>query len=574
MTLHSLRKVLKDVLRRFNLLTTARWFWYRINPTLRRREKRRREEFLRFKQQYGDVLRYRLNNGENQKKALVVSIGFIDGVRTELGLIKGLELAGFTPVVLSHRNPWLIRYYKLAGVEEFLFWDEFADSIDTAAAEATVDRWHSFDDILAFEYEGARVGRCAASTLLRHLRVGSLDLQAPEIRESLAGYIASGMAYATATQAIIREVQPQLAMFVDRGYSPQGELFDICLREAVDTITWNAAHRSNALMLKRYTLDTRDEHPASLSEESWRQLRTMRWGEEHRERLRQELYTTYASGDWYSEVGTQFNKHIVEPNEIQQRLGLDPKKKTAVIFPHIVWDGTFFWGQDLFDNYEEWFIETVRVACTNNQVNWIIKIHPANIVKNIRDGVQGEPSEIVALRKHIGQLPSHLFIISADSDINTFSLYELMDYCLTVRGTVGIEAAVFGIPVLTAGTGRYDHKGFTIDSETREAYLARIAEIQDIPPLSPDQRELAERFAYGVFMLRPLYLTTLTLEYQKNAEATSRTRINATSKKDLLNAHDLRAFAQWVSDSNQLDFLMPSHGDKVMPGILRRASSC
>jgi hypothetical protein len=352
-----------------------------------------------------------------------------------------------------------------------------------------------------------------------------------------------------------------MALFVDRGYTPQGELFDICLTHGIDSITWNAAHRSNALVLKRYALGNRDEHPASLSEESWHRLCTMKWTEAHRQRLQQELYNTYASGDWYSEVGTQFNKRLVDVEELRRRLGLDPSKKTVLLFPHILWDGTFFWGNDLFGSYEEWLIETVRAACANDRVNWIIKIHPANVVKDIRDGFRGEPSEVIAIRKFIGSLPPHIFIIPTESEINTFSLYGLMDYCVTVRGTVGIEAAVFGIPVITAGTGRYDHKGFTIDSENREEYLDRIARIQDIPRLSPSQRELAERFAYGVFLLRPLPLTTVTLEYQKDPKAAQNTCVNIVAEEDWLKARDIRAFAEWASSSNQPDFLVPGAND-------------
>ncbi len=84
-----------------------------------------------------------------------------------------------------------------------------------------------------------------------------------------------------------------------------------------------------------------------------------------------------------------------------------------------------------------------------------------------------------------------------------FSLFGVMDYCLTVRGTAGIEAARLGVPVLTAGPARYSGLGFTIDSASRAEYLARVARIQDTPPLSDEQRELAERFAYGLFVLRP-----------------------------------------------------------------------
>ena len=86
------------------------------------------------------------------------------------------------------------------------------------------------------------------------------------------------------------------------------------------------------------------------------------------------------------------------------------------------------------------------------------------------------------LRMRFGQLPKHVSLVPARSDISTLSLFPVMDYCLTVRGTVGLEAACRGIPVLTGGTGRYDRKGFTVDSATPRQYLERIARLQDISP--------------------------------------------------------------------------------------------
>jgi len=524
------------------------------NPGFRHREHELRQEFLQFKEKSGGALAHRLNRG-TRGKALVVSLGFAGGVKMELGLIKGLEMVGLSPVVLTARDPLIAEYHHLTGSSQVLFWDEFVSPVDHQVAKAMVASIKSFEDLLALEYKGARIGRFAASTALRNLRVGSLDMASPPIRKHLMQRIRIGMVYTAAAQKIIQKVRPQMALFVDRGYTPHGELFDMCLTNGVDAVTWNAAHRSNTLMLKRYTLGNRDEHPASLSEESWRRLCTMTWTEAHRQRLQQELYNTYTNGDWYSEVGTQFNKRLVDVEELRRRLGLDSAKKTVLLFPHILWDGTFFWGNDLFGSYEEWLVETVRAACANNRVNWIIKIHPANVVKDMRDGFRGEPAEVIAIRKSIGPLPAHIFVIPAESEINTFSLYGLMDYCVTVRGTVGIEAALFGIPVITAGTGRYDHMGFTIDSENREQYLNRIARIQDIPPLSPSHRELAERFAYGVFLLRPLPLTTVTLEYPKDPKAPPHTYIKIVAREDWLNAQDIKAFAEWAANSNQPDFL-------------------
>jgi hypothetical protein len=546
----------KRVLRGAGLLpaadTVLRWASVAGDPARRRAELEAYREFLQFKREFGSAFGAPLHGaGQALKRALVVSIGLVDTIKVELALIKGLELAGYAPVVLADRHGWCAKYYEAVGVGRMVFWDEFLEPTDPSDAERVLDRVGSVADLVALEYLGARVGKYAASTALRHLRVGSLDLGCAETRRCLIRHLASAKAYARASQRLVAAVRPQLALSVDPGYTPRGELYDACLAAGIDTVTWNAAHRSNALMLKRYAVGNRDVHPASLSGDSWKQIREESWTDVQQHALREELYQSYVSGDWYSEVGTQFNTRVLHPHEVRGRLDLDQIRKTAVIFPHIFWDGTFFWGTDLFCSYEEWFVETVRAAIANPEVNWVIKIHPAHQVKNARDGFLGECAEVRAIREQIGQLPAHVETIPADSDINTFSLFDVMDYCVTVRGTIGIEAASFGIPVLTAGSGRYDRRGFTIDSDSREEYLARLACLHTVPRLSTAQRELAERYAYGVFVRRPLPLTTVALEFEKDGKASRRTRVNVRSPEELRTARDLRAFSSWVKSGRE-----------------------
>lgn len=530
-------------------LCDARW---------REREVARARAFRQFARRYGRSLGLALAHPETlSARGLVVSSGVPENVPLELAFVKALEMAGYEPVVLASRSRWVKKYHRLGGVRRFVYWDQFTDPVDFPGAAERVNRLSSFEDLLALEEEGIRVGRFAASTALRVLRVGHLDLASAPSREAVVRRLAWARAYAGAARRLIGDLHPDLVMMVDRGYSPQGELFDECLKRGVSCAIWTAAHKSNALMLKRYSLENRDDHHCSLAADTWEWVRRLDLSEADVEGLRRELYQTYASGDWYGEVGTQFGKSIVSRQDVERALGLDSEKKTAVIFPHILWDGTFFWGVDLFGSYEEWLVETVRAACRNPAVNWVIKIHPANVVKDARDGVRGEPSEVIALRRRVGPLPPHVFVIPAESPISTYSLFNVMDYCLTVRGTIGIEAASFGIPVLTAGTGRYDRKGFTVDSANRASCLSKLASIQDIPPLSEAQRRSAERFAFAVFLLRPLLLTTITHAYRKDARATPETRVRALTREDWLAAPDLKLLAAWLADRRQVDFLMP-----------------
>ncbi len=564
-----LRTCLRAVLLKAGLLGAIRRFRRRLedlnrffrDPEIRRRERADRQRFQQFKYQYGNVLR-RIPSTANgpQKKVLILSRHFTP-IEIQLVLLKALELAGFLPVVLTISGRRLVQEsYRLAGVRTICDWSSFTEPLDfSAAAEAAVNRCVSVEEILAFEHAGIRCGRTAVSNALRQLRTGTLNLQLPQVRWILASQLASSMVAATAAQAIFRKIRPQLMLSFDVEYTPGSELFDRCMENGVQVITYREGHKNSTLILKRYSPHNRVQNPVSLSEESWGVLSTMAWSDARRNELREELHGNYASGNWYGVSGTQFDTHFMDATALRKRLGVSPEKKTAFIFPHIPWDASFRWGRDLFRDHEEWLLETVRAACSNEKVNWVIKIHPANVGKQLKGKYQEEPAEVVALRSRFGKLPPHVFLIPADSDISTYSLFALMDYCVTVRGTIGIEAASFGIPVITAGTGRYERKGFTIDPESREAYLDRLARIQEIGPLSPAERELAERFAYGIFLLRPFPLRAISVEFGKDygpENGFTRARINIASQDGWREASDLKAFAHWINDSRNPDFLL------------------
>ena len=63
----------------------------------------------------------------------------------------------------------------------------------------------------------------------------------------------------------------------------------------------------------------------------------MKWGAAQGRKIRQELFDCYKNQDWFSFVGTQFDKQLLSAETTRQKLGLPNDKKIAVIFPHILW---------------------------------------------------------------------------------------------------------------------------------------------------------------------------------------------------------------------------------------------
>ncbi|MDZ4253702.1 MAG: hypothetical protein U1A72_14130 [Sulfuritalea sp.] len=546
---------LKRVLRRYpaahSFLHGVRWL---LRPDYRRQHRVLLKELEQFRIQSGDILSENLGNG-SRGTAIVMGWSRFEQVLAESVIRKAFELADYRVHVVAEPTPAIRAVYGVMGVTGLETFSRYCPLPDHRRAGAVLDGVSSFAELIDLKWGGVAVGKYVSSTLMRQTRNGSLDLGDPMLRERVVDGLAESMAFVEGAERMINRATPTALVLLDRGYSPYGEIFDACVNRGIPVYTWNAAHRDNTLMLKRYHPGNRDAHPSSLSPESWRLLLDAPWGERERERLNRELAESYNSGEWYGEVGTQFGKRVCSKEEIAARLGLDPRKKTVVVFSHIFWDATFFWGEDLFRDYEDWFVETVRAACANDRLNWLIKVHPANLIKDVRDGFNGEPSEVLALRERIGRLPAHVRVIPADTDITTLSLFEVTDYCLTVRGTVGMEAALLGRNVITAGTGRYDRHGFTTDFNSREDYLARLATLEELGPPTPLMRERAERYGYGVFMCRPVRLKCLDFKFSKDAAATLVTGWTVRSVAELRKAPELVTIADWLRSGDE-DYLV------------------
>ena len=546
------------------LLHGLRW----LRPGYRRQHIALLAELAQFRVRIGDVLAECLGNG-SRGTVVVCGWSLFEHVLAESVIRKAFELADFNVHVLSEPTPANRAVYAAMGVTGLEPFSRYCAAPDRFQARALLEGVSSVAELINLKWGGVAVGKYVSSTLMRQTRNGSIDLGDPALRERVVDGLAASIANVEGAEQMVLQLAPAAQVLVDRGYSPYGEIFDVCINRGIPVYTWNAAHRDNTLMLKRYHAGNREAHPSSLSPDSWSRLLDAPWGERERQRLNRELAESYNNGEWYGEVGTQFSKRGCSKEEITTRLGLDPGKKTAVVFAHIFWDATFFWGEDLFRDYEDWFVETVRAACANDRLNWLIKVHPANLVKNIRDGISGEPSEVLALRDRIGHLPAHVQVIPADTDITTLSLFEVTDYCLTVRGTVGMEAALLGRSVLTAGTGRYDRHGFTTDFNSRDDYLARLATLDELGPPTSSMRERAERYGYGVFMCRPVRLQCLDFKFSKDAAATLLTGWNLHSVVELRSAPELVAIADWLRSGDEDFFACP---DAVAPATQTEAT--
>ncbi len=156
---------------------------------------------------------------------------------------------------------------------------------------------------------------------------------------------------------------------------------------------------------------------------------------------------------------------------------------------------------------QDWFVATVQARVRQSEVNLDRQLHPDNVWKRKRDGLDaselGEGDSHRQVRRRAAA--ARQAASSRDADRHPIAVRRHRRWGYDPR-SVGIELPCFGVPVLTAGTGFYSvvEASRSIRRRVRNT-STRLSRIQDVEPLTPGAgRARSAASAYALFRLRPL----------------------------------------------------------------------
>lgn len=184
---------------------------------------------------------------------------------------------------------------------------------------------------------------------------------------------------------------------------------------------------------------------------------------------------------------------------IRQSLGLDEQRPVALVATNVVGDSLALNRQVFTNGMADWLGQSLRYLAGRADVQTVVRIHPGELLG------AGMPSEEV-VRNALPDLPPHVVLIPPDSQVNTYDLIETAHIGLVYTSTAGLEMAMHGVPVLTAGQTHYRGKGFTDDPESLPGYFSRLEAGLALPVgrrLPSEQVELAWRYAHRFFFEYP-----------------------------------------------------------------------
>lgn len=344
------------------------------------------------------------------------------------------------------------------------------------------------DELDGYAEDGWPLGRWTFVSSCHYLR-GDARGGSPEVIAVRRSFLAAAIVVRSAVERWLNEIRPEILIAESGGHFMWRIAFEI------------ARARGIRVICREIGKGGWDHHIYSLDAECMFPNLTGIWAEARREPLsaaqsdRVSAYLqslparTYASGrDAVRES---------EPEALRRELGLRAERRVAVLFTGVTWDLATA-GRDVgFDGMFDWIGETLRLAASLPNVQFVIRAHPAEMSGETRERT------LQRIRERWPELPDHVTTVAPQNALSVRSLCGIADLVITYCSTTGMEAAIYGRDVMVCGAPHYRGRGFTIDVASRQEYgqMLRRWDQGELSPMPPETAETARRY-FHLFYFR------------------------------------------------------------------------
>lgn len=165
------------------------------------------------------------------------------------------------------------------------------------------------------------------------------------------------------------------------------------------------------------------------------------------------------------------------------------------VFTNVVFDTSQSHANVIFDHMFQWLDVVLDAIKAHPEVLFVIRAHP----DELRSGKESRETVADWVRKYqVAELPNVKFIASNEF----FSSYELIQHAkfvMVYNSTIGLEASIFGKPVLCAGKARYTQIPTVFFPGSKSGYIKQLDEfLNSVEIAHPEEfRVNARRVLYS-----------------------------------------------------------------------------
>lgn len=344
-----------------------------------------------------------------------------------------------------------------------------------------------FEDIYDFTFRGHKIGKNVYSTMIKYLE------GLPVVREQERAfklYLYASLVSIEIAENLTVQEKPDRVIMYHAAYSDNGPASSVFFSHNIPVVVDLGITGRRGVHNFSFIQDTQRSTSQMILEKSWEKYKSKKLSKLENEQIKKIFHNYYKNISLdVSDKSLSFadfkNKNFKNNNPIW------------CIFSHLNWDSVDAYSM-VYKDFDKWIIDTVKHIIEIKTVNWLIKIHPAELMY----GTGYSISDVI--EDYFGKLPSHIKILPSGTNINTWELYKNITGGITIFGTPGLELATLGKPVILAGNTHYAQKGFTYDGLTRDKYIYYLRNVKNLKPLSRSQLEKARVYAFLYFIKKQI----------------------------------------------------------------------
>lgn len=369
-----------------------------------------------------------------------------------------------------------------------------------------------------FVMDGVPLGEHAMAGALRYFARSDLAGH-PEAEAILRRYFKAALLANFAAKRLLRGHSFEVVSCINGIYVPQGIIAAVARNEERRVVAWSVAYRKRSFIFSHT-----DTYHHTLMSEPVPDWENMTWSGEHEKEIMDYLKSRRRGGrDWIAFLDKNPNENLTRISKALR--GVDFSRPCIGMLTNVAWDAQLHYPANAFPNMLDWVIRTIQYFAKRQDLQLIIRVHPAEVSGDIpsRQPVVGE------IRKAFPTLPKNVFVIPPQSRISTYALAEACNAVIIYGTKTGVELTSLGIPVIVAGEAWIRNKGITIDATSAEHYFQILDQLPLKERMADDSAQRARKYAYHFFFRRMIPVSQV-----EPTGGEPRFRVGITSLEDLL----------------------------------------
>lgn len=368
-----------------------------------------------------------------------------------------------------------------------LRYSEFLTPEDLSKIDQEIERI-DFNKNCEYTVDGIDVSFFAKSSTIRYFLKGFHE-DNPRSKTVFKKKMKIALIELRVAQKVYEKLKPDMIITLHGMYSTWGPFYEYFNKKGTRIYVYGKGTESNLFM---FNPDGREFE--NMGNKYWKQLKNRSLTPKENEELDNYLKKRF-SGEG-GDLKMYMDKLNINASENHIFNNNSKYKRRYALFTNLPWDAVLMGFDTIFTNAFEWVYQTIDYFINKPEYQLIIKVHPAEMVWE-----KGSYSFMTFIKDKFKELPHNITLLPANTSIKPYDLFPVIDAGLVYNGTLGLEMATVGVPVLVAGKQHYtDKDGIIYKIKDMNMYFSIVENLHILQDKAPMYRENARKYAYLYFI--------------------------------------------------------------------------